>query len=796
MKTRHKTRAVPTQLGAVLWIAAAVLVASCSESGVEGPIDSGTIDGPDMNIGPKDTKQDVKDKDTALSDQIQGDGEETDVVLPADATGSSNGLCPGGLSGGFNCLCNNNDDCDSGYCVASDLGKVCTKTCTSSCPEDWRCAQIPSGGDLQYVCLPAFPNLCKPCSANSDCQLNGSTTDYCAGMPGGSPGFIDGSFCLAACQVQDDGKKKCKTGYACQNINLDGKAGGLDLCIPQGFKCLCQDSWADQGLSTPCSKTSTAGTCTSKRQCTWVDNKATLTECAAAAPTVEVCGNNFDDDCNGKTDEPGASGCTSWFPDNDQDQYGTGVGMCTCDNPGAGYASAGGDCNDFNSSIHPGPATQLEICDNIDNNCNGQTDESGAKGCKILFKDLDGDGFGDDADSGCYCPGNAGSEWIAQAGDCNDNPLANGAKIKPGVNEKCDGHFEAKIQPDGSTVQQWVGIDDNCNGKTDEPGAEGGKLYYIDQDKDLFGAGDPQLLCYPTIINTATLPGDCDDGNGGINPQSFEICDSIDNDCNGKTDDGSADANCGAVAGGSSKCVSGVCGVGSCAKGFYDVNGDATDGCECAALGATNGLGAVCGVANDLGDLPDGSASIQKGGQILPGEQGDWYKFKATDLPDTQPASCDNYNIHISFVLNPGNIFAFDVYRGSCAVADQVCSAETVHDWSTSYYGPPPFGPGNKGTPTSFGVMTPSPYPEASGECQCVPSNNKNWSACVTDPTPGKNTVVNCGPNGLPGMNVCSDNTTMYFVRVFTKPGAALTCDQYIIKFDNAPNGNVPPPKF
>ena len=57
--------------------------------------------------------------------------------------------------------------------------------------------------------------------------------------------------------------------------------------------------------------------------------------------------------------------------------------------------------------------------------------------------------------------------------------------------------------------------------------------------------------------------------------------------------------------------------------------------------------------------------------------------------------------------------------------------------------------------------------------------------------------LTSCGgppDNGLPGMNVCSDNSAVYFVKVYTKPGAALTCDQYIIKFDNSSTG-APPPK-
>ena len=652
-------------------------------------------------------------KDVKKGDAVDG-GSDPDGLPVADTntpTAVEAKMCV--VPNGFGCPCTVASDCDSGYCINGDQGKVCTQTCAENCPKDWKCIQ-PSGGDAVWICVPAYPDLCKPCAEHGDCQKNGLNDNYCVPFYKGD-GFIDGSFCMTACtQVMDNVTKlpvdTCKDGYICQTLKLNVEGKPVKQCVPKTAECGCQDAWAQAGLWTECSKTNADGKCVSKRRCGFdaTTNQTFLSACDAPGPATEVCGDGKDNDCNGKTDEDGAAGSSKWYLDNDSDGFGTGQGKSLCNDPGIGYSAVGGDCNDFNTAIHPGKEA-VEICNSIDDNCNGNIDETGAEGCK---------------------------------------------------------------------------------------------LYYADQDSDTFGVTNTgQCLCAASTSHPAGQPGDCDDtpgSGGGINPGVPEICDGVDNDCNGKTDDGSADSTCGVLAGGKAKCIDGSCGVGSCQKGFYDVNGDPSDGCECASSAPAGGLGGFCGAPIDLGELPDGTASISKGGQILPGESGDWYKFNATDSPDIGlTGNCDAYDVKISFVLNPGSIFVFDVYRGSCGSGNQVCSGETQHNWSTSFYGIEPFGPGNKASPSGQGTTNPSPVPEAAGECQCVPSappGGVEFPICVKDNGPkGGGGVKNCGPHGLPGMNVCANNSAVYFVRVYTKPNTQLTCEGYIIKFDNAGRGTPPP---
>ncbi len=73
------------------------------------------------------------------------------------------------------------------------------------------------------------------------------------------------------------------------------------------------------------------------------------------------------------TTAPETTGCaaTPWYPDGDNDGYGAGEPVESCE-PLDGHADKPGDCDDNNDAISPGVD---EICDDEDNNCNSLTDE-------------------------------------------------------------------------------------------------------------------------------------------------------------------------------------------------------------------------------------------------------------------------------------------------------------------------------------------------------------------------------------------------------------------------------------
>ncbi len=131
----------------------------------------------------------------------------------------------------------------------------------------------------------------------------------------------------------------------------------------------------------------------------------------------------------------------TWYADADGDTFGNAsVTTQSCTQP-VGYVSIAGDCNDANAAIKP---TAIEICNGIDDNCNGSTDEGAGP---FWFIDGDGDGYGNSAISVQACTQPVG--YVANALDCND---AN-ANVFPGALELCN-----LIDEDCDGL-----IDDNCS---------------------------------------------------------------------------------------------------------------------------------------------------------------------------------------------------------------------------------------------------------------------------------------------------------------------------------------------
>ncbi|MEC7984102.1 MAG: MopE-related protein [Myxococcota bacterium] len=239
-------------------------------------------------------------------------------------------------------------------------------------------------------------------------------------------------------------------------------------------------------------------------------------DCDDNDPTIspllpEIC-DGIDNNCNGDVDE---GVLLTYYRDFDTDGFGDEEQTQeACEAP-EGYITQGEDCDDTETYPHP---SAPEVCDEIDNDCDGDIDESGSYGEMTYYTDADEDGFGDSNTMTTHCTVPTGS--VLQGGDCDDgDPF-----IHPAMVEICDE------------------TDNNCDGDIDEGDPIGAVSYYTDADGDGYG-DDATLETDCTMPNdTVLVGGDCDDDDASISPGESETgYDGVDNDCDPTTIDETID---------------------------------------------------------------------------------------------------------------------------------------------------------------------------------------------------------------------------------------------------------------
>jgi len=223
---------------------------------------------------------------------------------------------------------------------------------------------------------------------------------------------------------------------------------------------------------------------------------------------TEIC-DGIDNDCNDEIDD--AAGDT-WYLDADSDGYGDEANSKqSCDGK-TGYVANGDDCDDGNELINPDAD---EVCDEADNDCDGDIDEDDALDAGTWYADADGDGFGDESKSDTTTSCDQPQGYASENDDCDDED----GDINPDAEEICDE------------------VDNDCDGDVDEAGASGGSTYYADADSDGYGDADTTTDACDVPSGYTSNAEDCDDTNDEINPGASDTWyDGVDSDCDGGSD--------------------------------------------------------------------------------------------------------------------------------------------------------------------------------------------------------------------------------------------------------------------
>ena len=247
-------------------------------------------------------------------------------------------------------------------------------------------------------------------------------------------------------------------------------------------------------------------------------------DCDDSDPAVnpaaqEVC-NGVDDDCDGDADieDPDVQGTSSWPVDSDGDGFGDPfLSADGCGQP-EGTADNTDDCDDRDADVNPGAD---ELCDGVDNDCDGDVDadDSDPVGVSTWAPDLDGDGFGDEAQGVYGCePPEAG--WINNARDCDDGDATTYPEADEtcgdGADSDCDG-FDGPAAFDGSGTLACAQVWWDAAGGVEGLGADVAGAGDVDGDglPDVLAASDGAAWLFRGVSGGG---GDTADAFVGVMP--------------------------------------------------------------------------------------------------------------------------------------------------------------------------------------------------------------------------------------------------------------------------------------
>ncbi len=836
----------------------------------------------------------------AAADQIAAAGGTTAAYTASDEVQLSQALAT--IIGGAIKpeVCNNADDncngcTDEGYSHYCNQRTDCCTLARATCLSQYTASITPANPQGDLTKLPCTTQLQSTQPLDWLCY---NPTEQCNNADDNCNGQTDEGV------LKCGNPPHCPTAEVCNNEddNCDGvidNAAGSGIpfsacpnnCQPSPEICDgCDndcDGVADDGVAAiPCGF-SPPGNCTGTQSCVSTGQAVPIGGCVGAgvpkgfgtcnnSPATEIC-DGLDNNCNGTVDEgiapttctiPGQPGlvykdtfppsqcvkgqlpcngtCSGWIGpsaeicdgiDNDCD------GVVDDGVPGVGQACGvqGGICTKGTTACvggvlvcQGGTPPQPESCNGIDDDCDGQVDDAPltdqpaqpgcwnlpATGCNPVCSHSNVQWC---PPAGGTCTGTGTLTTPCQAGSlvCNGNQgwKCQGGKtpspeVCDGVDNDCDGTKDDNVSGVGQTCGNTTppcqpgltacvngtiecqggvkptpevcnAIDDDCNGTVDDGLGLGGPCAPT-YDTTLYPGDRTKGQCKPGVSQCDTQGSGQTVCVGGVGP-SPEICDGIDNDCDGQTDEpGPAPDGIDGTANPSNpnQKIGDACGTdeGECQKGQLI--------CDNGKFACANGIGPQPEKCDCLDNDCDGNIDE------------DAPDTDAGELPICSPgkscvalaAGVCQCAVPCKGEICPGGAVCETVTKsgttetGKFCVNDPCgdCSKKTVKDPTT---GEVVCGPGGSGAglpeckckgdlgcqSPCFGVQCPSgqacaPTGPAVGTCQ--PQNNCNFfgckageicsnSACVDDP---------CDPNTCQAGEVCKPNET------FTEPRCVKSC--------------------